>query len=244
MPEIEGEGFAREQVNGDGVAGEGVDRHQIELLAGLRFQSQPRVAQQDFMIGLAIVKKREPGTGDGERQGIDFVEAEHVAGAAESGGYSGAQSDDGYAHRTAFLQVTHGTAHARVGAVVTGGFVATGGVQDLGSMIYGAVDQAANGGGLFILRNVANPQDAVEVAGRKTEDAIGAMLLISKMNRKTHGEGQHGDPHGANWNFAFPIAGRDPQNDGGQRAASYHREGKLQVGVKHVRRDDGYEHAA
>ena len=71
---------------------------------------------------------------------VDLVKAEHVAGAAESGGHAGAQSDDGHAYGTALLQVSHGASHARVGAVITGGFVAMRGVQKLGAVIDGAVD--------------------------------------------------------------------------------------------------------
>ena len=46
------ERFAREQVDGNGVAGEGVHGHQIVLLAGLAFEREARVAQQNLMIAL------------------------------------------------------------------------------------------------------------------------------------------------------------------------------------------------
>ena len=111
-------------------------------------------------------------------------------------------------------------------------------------MIDGAVDQAAHGGVLFVLGNVANPQNAVEVAHRKAEALIAQMLFIAQMNGETNREREHGDANRRNADFPLPLMGRDPQNDGGQRAAGHHRERKLEVGVKNMRRDDGDEHAA
>ena len=43
------EGFASEQVDRDGVAGEGVDRQEIELAAGLLFEREAGIAGNDFV---------------------------------------------------------------------------------------------------------------------------------------------------------------------------------------------------
>ena len=45
MAEIDREGFARQQMHGYRVAGEGVDREHIEPLAGLVFKRQASIAQ-------------------------------------------------------------------------------------------------------------------------------------------------------------------------------------------------------
>src|SRR5580698_3450592 len=134
------------------------------------------------MVGLAIAEECEPGAGDGERERINLVETEYVAGAAEAGGDAGTKSDNRHADRAATLQVTHGAAHPRKRAVVTGGLVAMGGVEQLSAVIDSAVDQAADRGVFFVPGDVANTQDAVEVAHRQTEHLVGAMLLITQMD--------------------------------------------------------------
>src|SRR5579862_5218674 len=134
------------------------------------------------MICLTIPQKRKPGAGDGKRQRVYFVEAENITGAAETRGDSGAESDDGHADGSLALQVTHGAAHAGERAVVAGGLIASFGVQKLGAVIDGAVDQAADCGIFFVPGNIANPQDAVEVANREAKNFIGAILFVADMN--------------------------------------------------------------
>src|SRR5260370_41424005 len=79
VAEVDRECFLREQMNGNGVSGEGIDGQQIEILAGFAFQRKPAVADNNFDLGAGIPQKGELGLRDPYDQVIDLVKAIIVA---------------------------------------------------------------------------------------------------------------------------------------------------------------------
>jgi len=94
MAAVELEGFAGEQVDGDGVAREGVDDEHVEVLRRFMGQGVAGVSDDDIDLGAGVADIGEDVAGNGDHGGIDVVEGDVVAGAAVSGDGSGAEADD------------------------------------------------------------------------------------------------------------------------------------------------------
>ena len=56
MPLIDLEGLLGQQVHRDGVAAEGVQHQQVEVLRRLPLQRQPRVPEHDLHLALALAR--------------------------------------------------------------------------------------------------------------------------------------------------------------------------------------------
>src|ERR1700693_1429635 len=98
LPEVNREAFAREQMNRDSVAGEGVHGDHIVILRRLPLHRQPRIAHQYLMIALAIVEESEPTGRDLKIERVDLIDAKEIARPAIAERHACAQSDGADAH--------------------------------------------------------------------------------------------------------------------------------------------------
>src|SRR5690349_9994339 len=124
MVEIKRESLAGKQVNGDGIAREGVHGEQVEVLGGLPFEREPRVAEGNFHARLTVAEKRELAAGDLQHQRIDLVKPKIVSRAPVRREGAGAEADDSGADGPVRLGFSDSRADARFRAVVSGGQVA------------------------------------------------------------------------------------------------------------------------
>src|ERR1043165_7484592 len=94
MAKIIRESLSSEKVDRNGIAGEGIQYEQIKLLRGFGFQREARIARDDFHASLACFEKCEVAFGQPTDLGVDFVEAECVAGPSIDRKRARAQADD------------------------------------------------------------------------------------------------------------------------------------------------------
>src|SRR4051812_29701958 len=94
MAAVEGEGLRGEEMERDGVAGEGVDDEHVEFLRAFTGQGGAGVAGNDVDVRAGFADVGEDVAGDGFDSGVDLVEADAVAGTAVSGDGPGAEADD------------------------------------------------------------------------------------------------------------------------------------------------------
>src|SRR6266567_8945518 len=94
MLTVKSYGFCREQVDGDGVAGERVDDKNIELLGWLRCQRSAGVSLDDVDLCSRVANVGKDVAGHGRDGRVDVVETDVVAGTAVGGDGPGTQADD------------------------------------------------------------------------------------------------------------------------------------------------------
>ena len=79
---------------GDGVAAEGVEHEDVELLRLLAFERQPGVAEHDLDVAGAVGEEGEVLAGEAFDVGVDLVEAVRVAGLGVGGQRADAEADE------------------------------------------------------------------------------------------------------------------------------------------------------
>ena len=79
VAQISAKGLVRDQVDGDGVAGKGVDYQQIEPLIALPFERKTAVAQHQFDARRGIAQVGEFVLRDLDHQRVDLVDPHDVA---------------------------------------------------------------------------------------------------------------------------------------------------------------------
>jgi len=79
MAQIGPEGLDREQVDGDCVAREGVEREDVEILRRLALERQPRVASATSTFAALSLRKVNSERASSTNRGIDVVEAQDIA---------------------------------------------------------------------------------------------------------------------------------------------------------------------
>src|SRR5271165_4398252 len=94
--EVEREGLPGQEMDGNGVAGEGINSQHVELLIGFLGQRQACVAHGDIDLGASVAEVAEPIPGNRHDQRIDFVETEVIAGIAV--GCQGSRAQSYYAN--------------------------------------------------------------------------------------------------------------------------------------------------
>ena len=91
---VERDGLGSEQVQRDGVAGEGVDGEDVELLRSFASKRGAGVAFGEGDLRSRVAEVGEEVLRDGEDERVDLVEADAVARAAVGGERAGAEADD------------------------------------------------------------------------------------------------------------------------------------------------------
>src|SRR5580700_5684862 len=100
MTQIESEGLASQQMQGNGVAGEGVQHEHVEVLGlGLAFQRQPRVAMDNFNPASTSLEKMKLGASNAFHVFVDFIELERISLTGIGGKCANAESDDTHSAR-------------------------------------------------------------------------------------------------------------------------------------------------
>src|SRR5262249_9159974 len=104
VPEIRGEGFAGNQVDGYGIAGERIHYQHVELLARFGIQHQTSISQSDLDLSRSVLEIREVAAGDFHHLRIDLVDAERVAATSVGCQRTAAQTKNADPPRLAFLR--------------------------------------------------------------------------------------------------------------------------------------------
>src|SRR5580700_7691579 len=164
MTAVNGHALRGEQVERDGVAGEGVDSENVEALRIFRGKRKAGIAFGDGDVGLRLAKPGEKILRDERDGGIDFVEMDAVAGLAVGGEGSGAESDDADVARAALAAILKREADAGVVGVVGCGGLAKRGGEPLRAVNDVAVDEFAHGLGLGWIVGFGDAESAVEIA--------------------------------------------------------------------------------
>ncbi len=109
----------RDEVHGKGVAGEGVDDEEIVLLVRLTLEREPSVAQNNVHGPAAVREVGELASGKLLHEGIDLVEAKHIARPRIPGEAPCSQADDANAQsRRRVAKMLFREVNAGVGSVV------------------------------------------------------------------------------------------------------------------------------
>src|SRR5438445_8921827 len=85
VPEIELERLGGEEMDGNRIAREGVDRQYVEILNRLALEREPGVSHRDIELGFAIAQVEELLLGDAYDKGVDLVVAHPASGPAVRG---------------------------------------------------------------------------------------------------------------------------------------------------------------
>ena len=93
MGVVQCEGFAREQVSRNGIAGESVKNHNVERLPRFALHHQAPIAFDHLHLARALAQEAEFGIGDRDHRGVQFIEMVHVAGPRVGGEGARAEPD-------------------------------------------------------------------------------------------------------------------------------------------------------
>src|SRR5512143_1167534 len=94
MAEVEFQGLLRKQVDGNGIAGEGVDNQEIVMPRRFVFKGQSPVAQYDLDLAGTICEIGEFAPRHLLNERVDLVEPEDVSGPFIGGEGARAEPDD------------------------------------------------------------------------------------------------------------------------------------------------------
>src|SRR5205809_1176954 len=124
MTKVELKSLDGQQVNRDGIAGEGVYREQIKLLARQAFQRKASVSQFERDACLGISQKTKVLLRDLHNKRIDLIERALVSRAAIRRNSAHAEANDSYAQRTARGQRRERYANSGIRTVIRNGLIA------------------------------------------------------------------------------------------------------------------------
>ena len=125
MPEEELKSFARQQMDRNRIAGECIDRQDIEALHRLAFQRQACIAHGDFDLARCVFQIGEIRIGNLQHDRIDFVDVDRIAGAPVTGKSASAKADHADTLRHALIARQHCFADAGRRAIIGGLFAAS-----------------------------------------------------------------------------------------------------------------------
>ncbi len=165
MPAIDGDRLAREKMQRDGVAGEGVDHEHAEGVRLLSFEHEARVAQRDGDVRAAVGEVGELRLREIDHLRIDLVEPECVAALSVRGQRARAQSHEAHGERLSLRKLAlppDRKGHAGCRTVIGERFAAAIEREILRSMLDAAVLHDAAQLGAFA--RVENAQRRIEIA--------------------------------------------------------------------------------
>ena len=174
MAQIGPEGLHREQVHGDCVAREGVEREDVEILRRLALERQPRVAERDLHLRRAVLEESEFRAGELDHRGVDVVEAEDVARPAVGRERPRAQAHHAHPQGRVLVRVEQREPDARSRPVVARGQAAPVRIQELLAVDDGAVREHPHR--VRPLARIVHVEHAVEVA--RPDPGIGGILRV------------------------------------------------------------------
>ena len=165
MAAIEGDCLRCEQMDWNGVAGEGVEHQHIVRRRGfVASDREAGVSEYDVDRRLRVAQIGEEGTGEAFDEGIDFVEGDVVSGLAVGGEGAGAETDDADATRPVVTAKIEGEADTGVVGVVGRGQGAKAVAEELGAVLDTSVIEGAGSFGLGREVGLGDAQRAVETA--------------------------------------------------------------------------------
>src|SRR5947207_6589242 len=142
--QVDADRLRRDEVNGDRIAREGIDREHVEALGRLPFEIQSRVAERDFHLRIAVAEIAEVAMRDAGNRRVDVVEPIDIALAAVGGDRAGAEPDDADLERLGpRIERFQDPSDARCGRVIGRWLALEHRRQILIAMHDRAVDQAA-----------------------------------------------------------------------------------------------------
>ena len=121
MPLVESDGLGGEQMQGNGVAGEGIDHQHIEFLWGVGGKGGARVPFHDVDMSSGVAQVGEEVSRDGSHRRIDLIKADAIAGTAIGSDGSHAQADDANVACAIETAVAQGETYTGILGVVGGG---------------------------------------------------------------------------------------------------------------------------
>src|SRR5277367_1965389 len=120
MTAIQRHGLSSQKMDRDGVARECIHYQNIEELWGFPCQRSTAVPFYDLDLRLRVFDVGERVFCDSRNSGVDFVEADAVAGAAIGCQGACAESDDANFATATLAAEANGKAHSRAAGVIAG----------------------------------------------------------------------------------------------------------------------------
>lgn len=169
MTTVKSDGLGREQMQRNGVAGEGVNNEDIEILWRLTGQRGARVTGSEAERGGRVAQVREQVLRDGENHRVDLVKAHAVPRASIGSKRPGTQSDHADIFGPDRITITSAAetqseTHTGVVGVVGGWDPGEARGKDLRAMLDSPIEQHAHGIAAMWPYRLLYPESAVEVS--------------------------------------------------------------------------------